>query len=111
MAVAVDIRQVKLFYSFSVYSADIFWIILCDILQPFVNDDLFDDEFGDSDDEQNGDLVEDNSPKSPAIDCVEKPVESNSDREPQDSGFDEETSIKAVDERQKQEALAEKVRK
>lgn len=81
------------------------------MLQPFVKDDLFDAEFGDSDDEQNGDLEEDNSPKSPAIDLVEKPVESNSVREPQDSGLDEETSIKAVVERQKQEALAEKVRK
>ena len=87
------------------------WIILCGILQPFVNNDLFDTEYGDSDGEQNGDLEEDNSPKSPAAEWVEKPVESNSDREPQDSRLDEETSIETEDERQKQEALAEKVRK
>lgn len=76
-----------------------------------MNDDLFDAKFGDSDVEQNGDLEEDNSPKSPTTDWVGKPVESNSDREPQDSRLDEETSIKTVDERQKQEALTDKVRK
>lgn len=84
---------------------------MCGILQPFVNDDLFDAEFGDSDGEQSGDLEEDNSPKSSTTDWVEKPVDNNSDREPQDSRLDEETSIKTEEERQTQEALAEKVRR